>query len=55
MTGHLRVYLADELLCIFGLGTHPLFRLLWAKRVSGEDRVEVRVDRDEGESCPDAI
>ena len=52
----IKVYhLADELLGIFGLGTHPPFRLLQAKRVSGEYRVEVRVDGDEGEGRPDAI
>ena len=48
-------HLADELLGTFGLGAHPPLRLFRAERVSGEDRVEVRVDGDEGEGRPDAI
>ena len=34
---------------------HPLLGLIRAERVSGEGRVEVGVDRDEGEGRHDAV
>ena len=37
------------------LGFHPPLRLLRTERVSREDRVEMRVEGDEGEGSPDAI
>ena len=48
-------HLAYELLGIVRLGVHPLLGLIRAERVSGEGRVEVGVDRDEGEGRHDAV